>query len=231
QGTVDLGGLDLNRYPDPQQLEVKALLAEMRGVRPEQIFVGVGSDEAIDLLIRIFCTPGEDSIIVTPPSYGMYKVCAKVNNVQTQQVPLTPDYDVVVSEVLRSATPSSKILFLCSPGNPTGKSIPASVVRDIVRGGFDGIVVVDEAYVDFSGKESACSLIDELDTVVVLQTLSKAFGLAAIRMGFAYANEDIIQYMNNVKAPYNVNRLTQEVAVRTLKDRSLYEDRVTTILD
>ncbi|CAN0322219.1 unnamed protein product [Ectocarpus sp. 12 AP-2014] len=203
----------------------------MRGVRPEQIFVGVGSDEAIDLLIRIFCTPGEDSIIVTPPSYGMYKVCAKVNNVQTQQVPLTPDYDVVVSEVLRAATPSSKILFLCSPGNPTGKSIPASVVKDIVRGGFDGIVVVDEAYVDFSGKDSACSLIDELDTVVVLQTLSKAFGLAAIRMGFAYANEHIIQYMNNVKAPYNVNRLTQEVAVRTLKDRSLYEDRVTTILD
>ncbi|CAM9373862.1 unnamed protein product [Ectocarpus sp. 6 AP-2014] len=231
QGTVDLEGLDLNRYPDPQQLEVKALLAEMRGVRPEQIFVGVGSDEAIDLLIRIFCTPGEDSIIVTPPSYGMYKVCAKVNDVQTQQVPLTPDYDVVVSEVLRAATPSSKLLFLCSPGNPTGKSIPASVVRDIVRGGFDGIVVVDEAYVDFSGKDSACSLIDELDKVVVLQTLSKAFGLAAIRMGFAYANEHIIQYMNNVKAPYNVNRLTQEVAVRALKDRSLYEDRVTTILD
>ncbi|CBJ30455.1 Histidinol-phosphate transaminase [Ectocarpus siliculosus] len=231
QGTVDLEGLDLNRYPDPQQLEVKALLAEMRGVRPEQIFVGVGSDEAIDLLIRIFCTPGEDSIIVTPPSYGMYKVCAKVNDVQTQQVPLTPDYDVVVSEVLRAATPSSKLLFLCSPGNPTGKSIPASVVRDIVGGGFDGIVVVDEAYVDFSGKDSACSLIDELDTVVVLQTLSKAFGLAAIRMGFAYANEHIIQYMNNVKAPYNVNRLTQEVAVRALKDRSLYEDRVTTILD
>ncbi|CAB1113205.1 unnamed protein product [Ectocarpus sp. CCAP 1310/34] len=231
QGTVDLEGLDLNRYPDPQQLEVKALLAEMRGVRPEQIFVGVGSDEAIDLLVRIFCTPGEDSIIVTPPSYGMYKVCAKVNDVQTQEVPLTPDYDVVVSEVLRAATPSSKILFLCSPGNPTGKSIPASVVRDIVRGGFDGVVVVDEAYVDFSGKDSACSLIDELDTVVVLQTLSKAFGLAAIRMGFAYANEHIIQYMNNVKAPYNVNRLTQEVAVRALKDRSLYEDRVTTILD
>ncbi|CAM9159599.1 unnamed protein product [Ectocarpus sp. 4 AP-2014] len=231
QGTVDLEGLDLNRYPDPQQLEVKALLAEMRGVRPEQIFVGVGSDEAIDLLIRIFCAPGEDSIIVTPPSYGMYKVCAKVNDVQTQQVPLTPDYDVVVSEVLRAATPSSKILFLCSPGNPTGKSIPASVVRDIVRGGFNGIVVVDEAYVDFSGKDSACALIDELNTVVVLQTLSKAFGLAAIRMGFAYANEHIIQYMNNVKAPYNVNRLTQEVAVRALKDRSLYEDRITTILN
>ncbi|CAM9935855.1 unnamed protein product, partial [Hapterophycus canaliculatus] len=178
----------------------------------------------------LFCSPGEDTIIVTPPTYGMYKVCAKVNDVRIQQVPLTPDYDVVVSEILRAATPSSKLLFLCSPGNPTGKSVPASVVRDIVSGGFDGIVVVDEAYVDFSGKESACSLIDELDRVVVLQTLSKAFGMAAIRMGFAYANEDIIQYMNNVKAPYNVNRLTQEVAVRALSDRSLFRENVATIL-
>eukprot|EP00752_Nemacystus_decipiens_P003177 g2940.t1 len=230
QGNVSLEGLSLNRYPDPKQMEVKALLAEMRGVRPEQIFVGVGSDEAIDLLIRIFCSPGEDTIIVTPPTYGMYKVCAKVNDVEIQQVPLTPDYDVVVSEVLRAATPFSKLLFLCSPGNPTGKSVPASVVRDIVAGGFDGIVVVDEAYVDFSGKESACSLIDELDRVVVLQTMSKAFGMAAIRMGFAYANEHIIQYMNNVKAPYNVNRLTQEVAVRALADRTLYQELVTAIL-
>eukprot|EP00903_Cladosiphon_okamuranus_P007592 g7365.t1 len=230
QGNLSLEGLSLNRYPDPKQLEVKAFLAEMRGVRPEQIFVGVGSDEAIDLLIRVFCTPGKDTIIVTPPTYGMYKVCAKVNDVEVQEVPLTPDYDVVVSKVLRAATRSSKLLFLCSPGNPTGKSVPASVVRDIVAGGFDGIIVVDEAYVDFSDKESACSLVDELDRVVVLQTLSKAFGMAAIRMGFAYANEHIIQHMNNIKAPYNVNRLSQEVAVRALADQRLYQENIAAIL-
>ncbi|CAM9322662.1 unnamed protein product [Discosporangium mesarthrocarpum] len=227
---LDVKSLSLNRYPDPQQIEVKTLLAKLRGVRLEQIFVGVGSDEAIDLLIRIFCRPGKDTILITPPTYGMYKVCAKVNDVQVQTVPLTPSFDVVVSEVLKAVTPETKLIFLCSPGNPTGKSVPLSVVREIIAGGFDGIVVVDEAYVDFSGKESACSLVQELDRVVVLQTLSKAFGMAAIRMGMAYASESIIQYMNNVKAPYNVNRLSQELAVKALCNLSVYKNNVSKIL-
>ncbi|CAM9436080.1 unnamed protein product, partial [Chrysoparadoxa australica] len=195
--TVELSveDLQLNRYPDPaqasnqyrssSQLEVKKLLCGLKdnGITPANIFVGVGSDEAIDILMRIFCAPGKDSILVTPPTYGMYKVCAKVNDVAVQMVPLTPEFDVVVSDVLRAVKPSTKLLFLCSPGNPTGVVVPLQVVRDI-HAAYDGIIVVDEAYIDFASQPSACDLVAEgLDRVVVLQTLSKAWGMAAIRMG------------------------------------------------
>ncbi|KAJ1441570.1 histidinol-phosphate aminotransferase [Ochromonadaceae sp. CCMP2298] len=221
--------LALNRYPDPLHYEVKQPLAELRGVKKEQIFMGVGSDEAIDILFRIFCDPGKDNVVITPPTYGMYKVCAKVNDVAYKEAPLTPEFDVDMPTTLAAIDEHTKLVFLCSPGNPTCKVIPNSVVEEVLAS-FGGIVVVDEAYIDFSGTESACSLVAKYPNVVVLQTLSKAFGLAGIRLGMAFGDEAVIQLMNNVKAPYNVNKLTAEVALEGLKDQTLYRSNVASIL-
>jgi histidinol-phosphate aminotransferase len=172
---LDLRDLELNRYPDPYQNRVKALLAELRGVSPRNIFVGVGSDEAIDLIIRIFCAPGRDAILITPPTYGMYKVCAKVNDVAIQQAPLTPSFEVDMTCLRAAIRPNTKIVFLCSPGNPTAKTIPLDIVRQ-VHACFPGIVVVDEAYIDFAESPSATQLVGELDRVVVMQ-VGQAVGL------------------------------------------------------
>jgi len=214
-------GMLLERYPDPYQHPLKRLLCERRGfgIDESNVFVGVGSDEAIDLLMRIFCVPGgEEGIMATPPTYGMYKVCARVNDVQVRQVPLTPDFDLKVNEMISAATSETKLMFVCSPGNPTAKLIPLSDVRKLATSSYEGIVVVDEAYIDFSPSEaSAVSLVNEFDNIVVLQTLSKAYGLAGIRCGFAIGPPDIIQLMNNVKAPYNVNKLTSDAAENALK--------------
>eukprot|EP00804_Cyclotella_cryptica_P025334 CCRYP_012434-RA/>CCRYP_012434-RA protein AED:0.11 eAED:0.11 QI:133/1/1/1/1/1/2/109/432 len=237
-------GMELERYPCPYQLGIKQLLCEYRNkqsnggtLREENVFVGVGSDEAIDLLIRIFCTPGAttgggDAIMVTPPTYGMYKVCANVNDVEIQAVPLTPDFDVRIPEVLNAVTPKTKLLFLCSPGNPTAKSIPLSTIRTIASSpAYNGLIIVDEAYVDFSSTPSACSLVSEYNNIVVLQTLSKAFGMAGIRCGFAIGPPDVIQLMNNVKAPYNVNKLTSDAATNALKKTEVLEKHVKSVLD
>lgn len=236
-------GMELERYPSPYQRIVKQLLCDYRNskgggsIRPENVFCGVGSDEAIDLLIRIFCAPGNtagvgDAIMVTPPTYGMYKVCANVNDVGIQSVPLTPDFDLQIPEILKAVTPETKLLFICSPGNPTAKSIPLSDVRKIASSpSYHGIVIVDEAYVDFSSTPSAASLVNEFDNVVVLQTLSKAFGLAGIRCGFAIGPPDVIQLMNNVKAPYNVNKLTSDAAANALNNTALLEKNVRDVLD
>lgn len=221
---------NVTRYPDPLHYDVKQLIASIRNVKKEQIFLGVGSDEAIDLLIRIFCDPGRDNIVITPPTYGMYKVCAKVNDVSVRVSPLTPAFDVDMDVTLATIDPHSKLLFLCSPGNPTSKVIPNAVVEEILGVFSTGVVVVDEAYIDFSGTSSACELIDKYPNVVVLQTLSKAFGLAGIRLGMAIGNEAIIQLMNNVKAPYNVNKLTAEVALSALQNLDLYSSNVKTLL-
>lgn len=199
-------------------------------VKKEQIFLGVGSDEAIDILIRIFCNPRDDNIVITPPTYGMYKVCAKVNDVAVKSAPLTPEFDVDIEATLATIDPKSKLVFLCSPGNPTSKVISNSVVETILSTFKTGIVVVDEAYIDFSGTESACSLVSKYPNVVVLQTLSKAFGLAGIRLGMAYAQEPIIQLMNNIKAPYNVNKLTVEVALGAVQDMSTFQTNVELLL-
>jgi len=202
-------------------------------MQPANIFVGVGSDEAIDLLMRIFCTPGEDCIITTPPTYGMYKVSANVNDVKIVEVPLTKAFDLKVPEMIKTATATAntKLMFICSPGNPTSKSIPLSDVRKIAESGYKGIIVVDEAYVDFSSETSAISLINSYPNIVVLQTLSKAFGLAGIRCGFALGREDVIQLMNNVKAPYNVNKLTQEVATNAMKNITTLEKNILTLME
>jgi histidinol-phosphate aminotransferase len=242
--------MELERYPCPYQRGVKQLLCDYRNSKttggggdagegamivPENVFCGVGSDEAIDLLIRIFCRPGRgpdgDAIMITPPTYGMYKVCANVNDVEIQAVPLTPDFDLRVPEMLRAATPRTKLVFVCSPGNPTGKSVPLSDIRRLASSPLlGGLVVVDEAYVDFSSTPSATSLVAEFDNVVVLQTLSKAFGLAGIRCGFAIGPPDVIRLMNNVKAPYNVNKLTSDAATNALRNTAALERNVGDIL-
>lgn len=225
--------LVLERYPCPYQYELKSSYVKYRGhgMKPGNVFVGVGSDEAIDLLMRIFCTPGEDCIMTTPPTYGMYKVCANVNDIKIVEVPLTKAFDLRIPEMLKSVTASTKLMFICSPGNPSSKSIPISDVREIAESEYNGIIVVDEAYIDFSSETSAISLINSYPNIVVLQTLSKAFGLAGIRCGFAIGREDIIQLMNNVKAPYNVNKLTQEVAINAMKNTATLDKNIVTLME
>jgi histidinol-phosphate aminotransferase len=221
----------MTRYPDPSHNDIKTKIAAFRKVQPNQIFLGVGSDEAIDILFRIFCNPREDNAVITPPTYGMYKVCAKVNDVEIKTAPLTPAFDADVPLILSTIDDKSKLLFLCSPGNPTSKTIPLEVIDDIASQFRRGIIVVDEAYIDFSSSESACSLIHKYPNLVVLQTLSKAFGLAGIRLGMAIANENIIQLMNNIKAPYNINKLTADVAKDALTNMNLFQSNVQTILN
>ena len=222
--------LALNRYPDPLHYDLKEPMAQLRNVKKEQIFLGVGSDEAIDILFRIFCNPRADNVVITPPTYGMYKVSAKVNDVAVKSAPLTPDFEVDIARTLAEIDANTKMVFLCSPGNPTSKIIPNSVVEEILKAYTTGLVIVDEAYIDFSGTESACCLVAKYPHVVVLQTLSKAFGLAGIRLGMAFAREDVIQLMNNIKAPYNVNKLTAEVAADAFRNLDTYRTNVTSIL-
>jgi len=215
----------LERYPDPYQQGLKEKIGAYRGVRPEQIFVGVGSDEAIDLIMRVFCKPGKDRILVTPPTYGMYKVSAKTNDVGIVAVPLTPDFSVRVPEILQAVatTPRIKVIFLCSPGNPTAKLVPLEVIEQVLQGAEGCMVVVDEAYVDFADANvvSACRLVDKYPNCLVLQTLSKAFGLAGIRCGMAIGHPAVIQVLNNVKAPYNVSKLTSSMAHKAFASENL----------
>lgn len=229
----DNNSLTLERYPCPFQIPLKNAYAKYRGygIEAKNIFIGVGSDEAIDLLFRIFCAPGKDAVMTTPPTYGMYKVCANVNDVQIVTVPLSPDFDLRIPEMLEAVTDNIKLMFICSPGNPTCKAIPISAITQIAESSYKGIIIVDEAYVDFSNETSALSLVKTYPNIVVLQTLSKAFGLAGIRCGFAIANDDIIQLMNNVKAPYNVNKLTSEVAMNAMKNIEVLEKNIKILLD
>ena len=215
-GSVPADTRALNRYPDPHQNELRAKYAAFRNVKLEQVFCGVGSDEAIDLLIRIFCVPGRDEIMITPPTYGMYKVSAAINDISVRAVPLEPDFNINVDAVLKAVTSQTRIIFLCSPNNPTGNLLDKNSIRQIIRH-FNGIVVVDEAYIDFSGDEGFSGQLDEFPNLVILQTLSKSFGLAGIRLGIALASEEIINYMLRVKAPYNINKLTSEAAMNALK--------------
>ena len=205
--------LELNRYPMPYQEQLRAKIAEFREVSPENVFVGVGSDEAIDLLFRIFCEPGKDRVLITPPTYGMYKVSAAINNVHVNEVLLSEDFQLRVDETLNAVTENTKLIFLCSPNNPTGNSLnPKDIVA--VADGFDGILVIDEAYIDFSEQDSFAKALRDRNNIVVLQTMSKAFGLAGIRLGIALANPEIIDFMMKVKAPYNVNKLTSKAALK-----------------
>lgn len=204
---------ELHRYPSPTHPPLRQRIAEWRSVRAENIFVGVGSDEGIDLLYRIFCTPGRDRILITPPTYGMYRVSANIHDIAIDEVLLDKDnFQPRVDRILEAVTPHTKILLLCSPNNPTGNTFEREKVRRLVEE-FPGIVVIDEAYIDFSDRQSWASEVNRYPNLVVLQTLSKSFGLAGIRLGITVAPEDIIQYMMKVKAPYNVNKLTASQAM------------------
>tara|TARA_R110000868_G_scaffold383578_6_gene650636 strand:+ start:13553 stop:14614 length:1062 start_codon:yes stop_codon:yes gene_type:complete len=205
--------LELNRYPMPYQEELRSKIAEFRAVTPQHIFVGVGSDEAIDLLFRIFCKPGEDRVLITPPTYGMYKVSAKINDIAVDEVLLTEDFQVRVQETLDTVSKNTKLLFLCSPNNPTGNSLRKSDILKIADS-FQGIVVLDEAYIDFSEQESFAKEVLGRTNLVILQTMSKAFGLAGIRLGIALASPEIINLMMKVKAPYNINKLSSKAALK-----------------
>ena len=223
--TAEENTLNLERYPSPYLPELKDQIAKFRGVRRNQIFLGVGSDEVIDMLIRIFCRPQTDAIMVTPPTYGMYKVCANVNDVGIQKVPLTPDFALDIDSMVKAVTAATKLIFVCSPGNPTARSIPHADIVQLCNS-VGCIVVVDEAYVDFSDEGSACKLLDQHSNLIVSQTMSKSFGLAGIRLGMAYAAEDLIQVLNNVKAPYSVNKLTESVARKAFDNLDLVFENI-----
>lgn len=202
----------LHRYPSPHQQALREKLAVHRKVQAENVFTGVGSDEAIDLLYRIFCVPGKDRVLITPPTYGMYKVSADIHDIDIDKVLLDDQFQPRIDEIFETAGPNTKLLFLCSPNNPTGNLMDPEKIQQVVEQ-FPGIVVIDEAYIDFSNGESWASKVRKFPNLVVLQTMSKSFGLAGIRMGIAFAPKTIIDFMMKVKAPYNVNALTSQYAL------------------
>lgn len=205
-----------NRYPDPLQGEVKQALSAVKGVDPDSIFLGNGSDEAIDLLFRAFCEPGCDNVVAIDPTYGMYEVCAAINNVAYRKVPLDEAFRFRADDMLRKADAQTKLMFLCSPNNPTGNSLDRAEVERLLDA-FDGLVVVDEAYIDFSSEPSMLGQLKERPNLVILQTFSKAWGCAGIRLGIACAHPEVIAILNKIKYPYNVNLLTQREALHMLQ--------------
>jgi histidinol-phosphate aminotransferase len=204
-----------NRYPDPLQFEVKKRLSEIKGVPPRNIFLGNGSDEAIDILFRSFCNPGVDNVILVPPTYGMYQVSANINDIAVKNVPLTEEFQLNLDGIAEAIDEHTRLIFICSPNNPTGNSIDRSDVETLLAN-FNGIVVVDEAYINFSRQKTFIQELTEYANLVVLQTLSKAWGLAGLRVGMAFASEEIIEVMNKVKPPYNVNEASQQLALQAL---------------
>lgn len=214
----------VNRYPDPQQRSLKAVLASQKGVEAENILLGNGSDEVLDLLFRAFCEPREDNIITLPPTYGMYKVLSGINAIENREVLLTKGFQPDVAAILNSIDNRSKLLFICSPNNPTGNSISEENITTILRS-FNGLVIVDEAYIDFSPKQSWVSKLQEYPNLVIIQTLSKAYGMAGIRLGICLASKEIISVLNKIKPPYNVNALTQLKALeRTLSTKIIAKE-------
>lgn len=218
-----------NRYPDPLQWAVKEKIANIKYVKPSQIMLGVGSDEPIDLIFRVFCEPKIDNVVAINPTYGMYGVCADINNVEYRQVNLEADFSLNAEKVLAAADKNTKVVFLCSPNNPTGNLLNTTEIEKILKG-FDGIVVIDEAYIDFSDKASWISKLNKYPQMVILQTFSKAWGLAAARCGMAFASEEIISFFNKVKYPYNINILTQKLILEKLENIDIKENWVKEIL-
>lgn len=218
-----------NRYPDPMQWELKEKIAALKGVKRESIFLGNGSDEAIDLVIRAFCEPGADNIVSIDPSYGMYEVAANVNNVAFRKVRLDDRFDLDTDRLLEAAADDTKVIFLCSPNNPTGNNLSRHRLYQVLDA-FQGIVVIDEAYVDFSTEPSFLGELENFPNLMVLQTMSKAWGAAGIRLGMAFASPEIITVLNKIKYPYNVNLLTQEYALSRLNETRNKEMQVETII-
>lgn len=221
----------INRYPDPQQKELKGVISKLKNIPVEQILLGNGSDEVLDLLIRMFCEPNIDNILILPPTYGMYEVLANINAVEVLKINLSEStFQPQNTAVLNSASANSKILFLCSPNNPTGNSFEADRVEFLLKN-FKGIVVIDEAYIDFSNEESWLSRLKEFPNLVVVQTLSKAYGMAGIRLGMCFASEAIIATLNKIKPPYNINELTQISAIEQLQKADLVQSQIMSLIN
>ncbi|WP_076550006.1 histidinol-phosphate transaminase [Maribacter ulvicola] len=219
----------VNRYPDPQQRGLKAILAEQKDIEEENILLGNGSDEVLDLLFRAFCEPKEDNIISLPPTYGMYKVLSGINLVENREVLLTNDFQPNVDKILKTIDSNTKLLFICSPNNPTGNSFSTQIIEELLNS-FNGLVVIDEAYIDFSSEESWISKLSEHPNLIVTQTLSKAYGMAGIRLGLCMASSEIIAVLNKIKPPYNVNQLTQDKAIERVLDVASVAQEVKDIL-
>lgn len=209
-------GVKLNRYPDPLQLSVKEKLSKIKGLPIENIFLGNGSDEAIDILFRAFCNPGKDNVIVCPPTYGMYEVSANINDVEVVKVPLIPEtFQLDELNILKSMNSNTKLIFICCPNNPTGNGVAWNTIKKILES-FNGIVVIDEAYINFASYRSLIPELTNYPNLVILQTLSKAWGLAGLRVGMAFASEPIIDIFNKIKPPYNINIVSQELVLKAL---------------
>ena len=219
----------VNRYPDPQQSSVKVVLAKQRNVNPNQILLGNGSDEVLDLIFRAFCEPKVDNIISLPPTYGMYGVLANINAVENREVLLSKDFQPQVEKILDTVDENTKIIFLCSPNNPTGNSFSEKSVVKLLEN-FKGLIVIDEAYIDFSDKKSWLAKIDEYPNLVITQTLSKAYGLAGIRLGICYGSVAVISVLNKIKPPYNVNELTQLRALERLSNPNRIKFEIASII-
>ena len=220
----------VNRYPDPQQRDLKSALAKLKNVNQEQILLGNGSDEVLDLIFRAFCEPGVDNVITLPPTYGMYKVLAEINNIKNREVLLTEEFQLDVKSILKSVDEQTKLLFICSPNNPTGNAFDARYIKTILED-FTGIVVIDEAYIDFSSYETWIGFLDLYPNLIVTQTLSKAYGMAGIRLGVCYASTAITSVLNKIKPPYNVNELTQQKALERVLAVDEVFDEVESILE
>lgn len=207
-----------NRYPDPHQKELKQVIGTLRGVATDQLFLGNGSDEAIDLLIRTFCEPGRDAVLIPQPTYGMYSVSAATNDIAINSVLLTPDFQLDTKAVLQAVTPSTRIIFLCSPNNPSGNLLRIQDIEQLLNG-VNCLVVVDEAYIDFTDQTSWSQRLPEFENLIVLQTLSKAWGLAGLRLGICIAHPEVIALLNKIKPPYNINSFTQTEALNRLTEK------------
>ncbi|MFN5375125.1 MAG: histidinol-phosphate transaminase, partial [Chitinophagaceae bacterium] len=219
-----------NRYPDPLQMNVKEKISFIKKIPVDQIFLGNGSDEAIDLLFRCFCEPGIDEVILFPPTYGMYEVSANINNIKLNKVPLTDTFQLDLEALEQAIKPNTKIIWICSPNNPTGNSIDREDI-EMVLNNFDGLVVIDEAYINFSRQKSWLADLNDYPNLVVLQTLSKAWGLAGIRMGMAFASAAVVGYMNKVKPPYNLSQPVQELALKALDEIGQVNDMIVTLVN
>jgi histidinol-phosphate aminotransferase len=207
-----------NRYPDPLQTELRQKISILKCIDASNIFLGNGSDEAIDLMIRAFCDPKRDEIIICPPTYGVYSVCANINDVKVIEVPLTPQFDLDIDLIRDRMNSRTKLIFLCSPNNPTGNIINIALIQTLLKE-FPGIAIIDEAYIDFSNSESWINALSKFQNLVVLQTFSKAWGLANLRLGMAFANHEIVSVLNNIKYPYNLNGVSQKLVLNALRHR------------
>ncbi|TDE05597.1 histidinol-phosphate transaminase [Flavobacterium hiemivividum] len=219
----------VNRYPDPQQSSVKVVLAKQRNLKVDQVLLGNGSDEVLDLLFRAFCEPKTDNVITLPPTYGMYSVLANINAVENREILLSQDFQPEIDAILQAVDANTKMIFLCSPNNPTGNSFSDESVVTLLQN-FNGLVIIDEAYIDFSKKQSWLNELDEYPNLIITQTLSKAYGLAGIRLGICYASAAIISVLNKIKPPYNVNELTQQRALERLADKEKIQLEIDSIL-